>query len=52
MKNGKAFGCDDIPIEVWKCVGESALEFPTKLYNIAMESERMTEKWIGPYIAS
>ena len=29
-----------------KCVGESALEFPTKVYNITMESERMTEKWI------
>ena len=25
MKNGKAVGPDDIPVEVWKCLGESAL---------------------------
>ena len=25
MKNGKAVGPDDIPVEVWKCIGESAL---------------------------
>ena len=24
-KNGKAVGPDDIPVEVWKCLGESAL---------------------------
>ena len=22
MKNGKAVGPDDIPVEVWKCLGE------------------------------
>ena len=33
MKNGKAVGPDDIPVEVWKCIGESALKFLTKLYN-------------------
>ena len=45
MKNGKAVGPDDIPVEVWKCLGESALKFLTKLYNITMESERMPEEW-------
>ena len=45
MKNGKAVGPDDIPVEVWKCLGESALEFLTKLYNITMGSERMPEEW-------
>ena len=25
MKNGKAVGPDDIPVEVWKCLGERAL---------------------------
>ena len=44
MKNGKAVGSDDIPVEVWKCLGEIALEFPTKLYNRTMESERMPEE--------
>ena len=45
MKNGKAVGADDIPMEVWKCLGEIALEFLMKLYNRTMESERMTEEW-------
>ena len=43
MKNGKAVG--DILVEVWKCLGEIALEFLTKLYNRTMESERMPEEW-------
>ena len=33
MKNGKAVGPDDIQVEVWKCLGENALEFLTKLYD-------------------
>ena len=45
MKNGKAVGPDDIPVEVWNCLGESALKFLTKLYNRTMESERMPEEW-------
>ena len=45
MKNGKAVDPDDIPVEVWKCLGESALEFLAKLYNRTMESERMPEEW-------
>ena len=45
MKNGKAVGPDDIPVEVWKCLGEIALELLTKLYNRTMESERMPEEW-------
>ena len=34
-----------IPVEDWKCLGEIALEFLTKLYNRTMESERMPEEW-------
>ena len=45
MKNGKAVGPDDMPVEVWQCLGESALKFLTKLYNRTMESERMPEEW-------
>ena len=45
MMNRKAVGPDDIPVEVWKCLGEIALEFLTKLYNRTMESERMPEEW-------
>ena len=46
MKNGKAVGPDNIPAEVWKCLGDSALEFLTKLYNRALESKMMPEEWI------
>ena len=46
MKNGKAVGPDDILVEVWECLGESALKLPTKLYNNrTMESEKMSEEW-------
>ena len=45
VKNGKAVGPDDIPVEVWKCIGEIALEFLAKLHNRTMESERMPEEW-------
>ena len=45
MKNGKAVGPDDIPVEVWKCLGESALKFLMKLYNRTMKSERIPEEW-------
>ncbi|KAK3511359.1 hypothetical protein QTP70_005292 [Hemibagrus guttatus] len=27
MKSGKAVGPDDIPVEVWKCLGKAAVEF-------------------------
>ena len=45
MNNGNAVGPDDIPVEVWKCLGESVLKLLTKLYNRTMESERMPEEW-------
>ncbi|KAK3547686.1 hypothetical protein QTP86_026932, partial [Hemibagrus guttatus] len=31
MKSGKAVGPDDIPVEVWKCLGEAAVEFLANL---------------------
>ncbi|KAK3513035.1 hypothetical protein QTP70_000200 [Hemibagrus guttatus] len=43
MKSGKAVGPDDIPVEVWKCLGEAAVEFLTTLFNRVLESERMPE---------
>ncbi|KAK3509791.1 hypothetical protein QTP70_011160 [Hemibagrus guttatus] len=45
MKSGKAVGPDDIPAEVWKCLGEAAVEFLTSLFNRVLESERMPEEW-------
>ncbi|KAK3542444.1 hypothetical protein QTP86_025898 [Hemibagrus guttatus] len=45
MKSGKAVGPDDILVEVWKCLGEAAVEFLTSLFNRVLESERMPEEW-------
>ncbi|KAK3546377.1 hypothetical protein QTP70_026172, partial [Hemibagrus guttatus] len=45
MKSGKAVGPDDIPVEVWKCLGEAAVEFLTSLFNRVLESERMPVEW-------
>ncbi|KAK3532699.1 hypothetical protein QTP86_028068 [Hemibagrus guttatus] len=45
MKSGKAVGPDDIPLEVWKYLGEAAVEFLTSLFNRVLESERMPEEW-------
>ncbi|MCJ8747893.1 hypothetical protein PDJAM_G00158690 [Pangasius djambal] len=45
MKSGKAAGPDDIPVEVWKCLGEAAVEFLTSLFNRVLESEKMPEEW-------
>ncbi|KAK3556613.1 hypothetical protein QTP70_010810 [Hemibagrus guttatus] len=38
MKSGKAVGPDDIPVEVWKCLGEVAVEFLTSLFNRVLEN--------------
>ncbi|KAK3509752.1 hypothetical protein QTP70_008387 [Hemibagrus guttatus] len=38
MKSGKAVGFDDIPVEVWKCLGEAAVEFLTSLFNRVLEN--------------
>ncbi|KAK3521822.1 hypothetical protein QTP70_018557, partial [Hemibagrus guttatus] len=38
MKSGKAVGPDDIPVEVWKCLGEAAVEFLTTLFNRVLEN--------------
>ena len=33
MKKGKAAGPDELPIEVWKCMGEMGIKFLTRLFN-------------------
>ncbi|KAK3574171.1 hypothetical protein QTP86_003835 [Hemibagrus guttatus] len=38
MKSGKAVGPDDIPVEVWKCLGEAAVEFLASLFNRVLET--------------
>ena len=45
MKSGKALCPDDIPVEVWKCLGEMAVHFLTGLFNRILDSENMLEEW-------
>ena len=45
MKNGKALGSDGIPIEVWKCLGESATKFLASLFNRILGGESMPDDW-------
>ena len=45
MKKGKAVGPDELPVEVWKCMGEMGIEFLTKLFNRLLMGERMPEEW-------
>jgi len=45
MKNGKALGPDDIPVEVWKCLGKPAVEFLVSLFNRILGGEPMPDDW-------
>ncbi|KAL5168243.1 LINE-1 retrotransposable element ORF2 protein [Glycine soja] len=45
MSNDKAVGPDNIPIEVWKTLGDRSLEWLTELFNEIMRSKRMPEEW-------
>jgi Reverse transcriptase (RNA-dependent DNA polymerase) len=45
MKTGKTLGPDDIPIEVWRCLGDIAIVWLTKLFNIIFRSNKMPDEW-------
>jgi hypothetical protein len=45
MKIGKALGSDDIPIEIWRCLGDIAIVWLTKLFNTIFRSNRMPDEW-------
>lgn len=48
MKNmwiRKACGPNSIPIEVWKCRGDLAVEWLTKLFNSILRSGSMPDEW-------
>ena len=44
MKKGKAVGPDELPVEVWKCMGKMGIKFLTRLFRLLM-GERMPEEW-------
>ena len=41
MANGKAVGPDQIPVEVWKFMGEVGLEWLTELFNVIFRTTKM-----------
>jgi hypothetical protein len=45
MKGGKAMGPDDVPIEVWRCLGDMAIVWLTKLFNHIFWSDKMPDEW-------
>ena len=45
MKKGKAVGPDELPVEVWKCMGKMGIKFLTRLFNRLLIGERMPEEW-------
>ena len=49
MKGDKAMGPDGIPIEVWRCLGDRAIVWLTKLFNLFFRSNKMPEEWRRVY---
>ena len=45
MKKSKAVGPDELPVEVWKCMGEMGIKFLIRLFNRLLMGERMPEEW-------
>ena len=45
IKGGKAMGPDGILIEVWRCLGDRAIVWLTKLFNLIFRSNKMPEEW-------
>ena len=45
MKGGKTLGSDDVPIEVWRSLGDVAIVWLTKLFNHIFRSNKMPEEW-------
>jgi len=45
MSSGKAVGPDNIPIEVWKSLGDRGIMWLTKLFNEIMRTKKMPDEW-------
>ena len=45
MKKGKAVGPNELPVEVWKCMGKIGIKFLTRLFNRLLVGEQMPEEW-------
>ena len=45
IKKGKTVGPDELPAEVWECMGKMGIKFLTRLFNRLLVGERMPEEW-------
>jgi hypothetical protein len=45
MQGGKTIGPDGIPIEVWRSLGDIAIVWLTKLFNLIFRSNKMSDEW-------
>ena len=45
MKHRKTVGPDDIPIEVWKVLGETGIAWLTDLFNRILKTKKMPNEW-------
>jgi hypothetical protein len=45
MKGGKTMGSDEITIEVWRSLGDVAIVWLTKLFNLIFRSNKMPDEW-------
>ena len=45
MKGGKALRADEMPAEVWKCMGNFGIKILFKLINSIMNTEQMPSAW-------
>ena len=45
MKKDKAVGPDELPVEVWKCMGKMGIKFLTRLFNRLLMGKRMPKGW-------
>jgi len=45
MSTGKAVGPDNIPIEVWKSLGDRGIVWLTNLFNEITRTKKMPDEW-------
>jgi hypothetical protein len=45
MKGGKVMSPDEIPIEVWRSLGDVVIVWLTKLFNLIFRSNKMPDEW-------
>ena len=50
MKVGKGVGPDDIPIDVWKILGEDGITWLTNLFNVIWKGRRIPDEWRKSYV--